>query len=82
VKKGWRRRLIRWTLIGVAAVFLVTALPVVAMRWMDPWYSAFMLDAALDARRAGKTNYQTDYRWCDLEQTSPYAAVAVIASED
>ncbi len=82
MKKGWRRRLVRWTLVAVAAVFLVTALPVVAMRWMDPWYSAFMLDAALDARRAGKTNYQTDYRWRDLEQISPYAAVAVIASED
>ena len=52
------------------------------MRWMDPWYSAFMLDAALDASRAGKTNYHTDYRWADLEQISPHAAVAVIASED
>jgi monofunctional glycosyltransferase len=82
VKKAWRRRLIRWTLIGLAAVFLVTALPVVAMRWMDPWYSAFMLDAALDARRAGKARYQTDYRWRDLEQISPHAAVAVIAAED
>src|SRR6187399_3052073 len=52
------------------------------MRWMDPWYSAFMLDAALDASREGKTNYHTDYRWADLEQISPHAAVAVIASED
>ena len=31
---------------------------------------------------AGKTNYQTDYRWVDLEQISPHAAVAVIAAED
>jgi len=82
VKQNWRRRLVRWTLIGLAAAFLITALPVVAMRWMDPWYSAFMLDAALDARRAGKTNYRTDYRWRDLEQISPHAAVAVIAAED
>jgi len=82
VKKTWPRRLVRWTLIGLAVAFLVTALPVVAMRWMAPWYSAFMLDAALDARRAGKTNYQTDYRWVDLEQISPHAAVAVIAAED
>jgi monofunctional biosynthetic peptidoglycan transglycosylase len=82
VKKTWPRRLARWTLIGLVAAFLVTALPVVAMRWMDPWYSAFMLDAALDASRAGKKNYQTDYRWRDLEQISPHAAVAVIAAED
>lgn len=72
----------RWLLIAVAAAFLITALPVVAMRWMDPWYSAFMLDAALDASRSGKTNYHTDYRWADLEQISPHAAVAVIAAED
>jgi monofunctional glycosyltransferase len=68
--------------IGAVAAFLATALPVVAMRWMDPWYSAFMLDAALDASRSGKANYHTDYRWADLEQISPHAAVAVIASED
>ena len=82
MKKPLGRRLVRWTLIGLAVAFLVTALPVVAMRWMDPWYSAFMLDAALDASRAGKANYQTDYRWVDLEQISPHAAVAVIAAED
>jgi len=82
VKQNWRRRLVRWTLIGLAAAFLVTALPVVAMRWMDPWYSAFMLDAALEASRGGRTNYHTDYRPVDLEQISPHAAVAVIASED
>ena len=82
MKKNWRRRLARWLLIAVAAAFLITALPVVAMRWMDPWYSAFMLDAALDASRSGKTHYHTDYRWADLEQISPHAAVAVIAAED
>jgi monofunctional glycosyltransferase len=82
VKKGWRGRLVRWVLIGTAALIVVTALPVVAMRWMDPWYSAFMLDAALDARRDGREKYHTDYRWVDLERISPHAAVAVIASED
>ena len=82
MKKNWRRRLVRWFAIGTVAVFLASALPVVAMRWMDPWYSAFMLDAALDASRQGKSNYRTDYRWADLEQISPHAAVAVIAAED
>jgi monofunctional biosynthetic peptidoglycan transglycosylase len=82
VKKNWRRRLARWFFIGMAAAILVTVLPVVALRWMDPWYSAFMLDAALDASRAGKGNYHNDYRWADLEQISPHAAVAVIAAED
>ncbi len=52
------------------------------MRWLDPWYSAFMLDGSLDASAAGKKNYQTDYRWVALERISPHAAVAVIAAED
>jgi monofunctional glycosyltransferase len=82
LKKSWPRRLVRWTIIGLVAAFLVSALPVLALRWMDPWYSAFMLDAALDASRSGKKNYQTDYRWVDLERISPHAAVAVIAAED
>ena len=82
MKKSLGRRLARWSLIASAVVFVVTALPVIAMRWVDPWYSAFMLDAALDARRAGKGNHRTDFRWVDLEKISPHAAVAVIAAED
>jgi monofunctional biosynthetic peptidoglycan transglycosylase len=82
LKKTGPRRLVRWTLIGLVAAFLVSALPVLAMRWLDPWYSAFMLDAAWDASRADRKNYQTDYRWVDLERISPHAAVAVIAAED
>jgi monofunctional glycosyltransferase len=82
VKKNWRRRIVRWLGIGVLAALLATVLPVVAMRWLDPWYSAFMLDATLDASRRGQSSYRTDYRWADLEQISPHAAVAVIAAED
>jgi monofunctional glycosyltransferase len=82
VKRPWGRRLARWSLIALIAVFVLTALPVVLMRWVDPWYSAFMFDASLDARRDGRTRYQTDYRWVDLERISPHAAVAVIAAED
>ena len=82
MKKTWPRRLVRWTLIGLVAAFLITALPVVAMRWIDPWYSAFMLDASLDASREGRKKFEIDYRWVDLERISPHAAVAVIAAED
>jgi monofunctional biosynthetic peptidoglycan transglycosylase len=82
VAKTWRRRAGRWFTIGLLTLFLASVLPVVVMRWIDPWYSAFMLDAAIDAHLSGKGGYHTDYRWVDLEQISPHAAVAVIASED
>ena len=80
--KSRLRRVVRWFTVGLLVLFLASVLPVVALRWIDPWYSAFMLDAAIDARLAGKKGYHTDYRWVDLEQISPHAAVAVIASED
>ena len=40
----------------------------------------------VEARRAGvgaqRHDYRTDYRWASLEQISPHAAIAVVASED
>ena len=34
------------------------------------------------AWRSGERNYHTDFQWVSLEQISPHAAIAVIASED
>jgi monofunctional glycosyltransferase len=81
-KRGWRRRLLKYLGIAVCAFLALTVLPVLALRWVDPWTSMFMLDARVDAWRADDTNYQTRYRWVDLEQISPNAALAVIAAED
>ena len=61
---------------------LVTAVPVLLLRWLHPLTSAFMLEAGLEARLAGQRGYHTDYQWASLEQISPNAAIAVIASED
>jgi monofunctional biosynthetic peptidoglycan transglycosylase len=60
---------------------VLTVLPVLLMRWVHPWTSAFMLEASY-AARSEATPYRTHYEWRDLEQISPQAAIAVIASED
>ena len=52
------------------------------LRWLHPLTSAFMLEASIAAAFAGEHGYHTDYRWASLEQISPNAAIAVIASED
>lgn len=52
------------------------------LRWLRPLTSAFMLEARIDAALAGASGYRTDFRWVSLEQISPHAAIAVIASED
>lgn len=71
------------TLVRAALLFvLLTAAPVVALRWCNPVTSAFMLRTRIDAALAHDRGYRTQYVWVDLEQISPNAALAVIASED
>jgi monofunctional biosynthetic peptidoglycan transglycosylase len=67
------------TLLGA---LLLLAASVLALRWIDPPTSAFMLSARVQALLEGERDYHTEYHWVALEQISPQAAIAVIASED
>ena len=78
LRTRWRRYLV-YLLLGIV---LATTLPVLLLRWIDPWTSAVMLGDRLDAMLAGDFTYRNRYQWVDLEQISPQAAIAVIASED
>jgi monofunctional biosynthetic peptidoglycan transglycosylase len=73
-------RLFRWGFVALLTLVVVSALPVVLMRWWNPFSSAFMLNASLV--HAAEKDYATHYSWVDLEHISPNAALAVIASED
>jgi monofunctional glycosyltransferase len=75
-------RLLRWLLVAATAWLLLTVTPVLLLRWLRPLTSAFMLEAQAAAWRAGERGYSTDFHWVSLEQISPNAAIAVIASED
>ncbi len=76
----WRiARGLAWLLLGVLAC---VAAVVLAMRWIDPPTSAFMLGTRIAALASGDHNYSTHYQWVDLEHISPEAALAVIAAED
>src|SRR6201998_2172906 len=57
-------------------------MPVLCLRWLRPLTSAFMLEAEAEAWAAQDHGYRTDFKWVSLEQISPHAAIAVIASED
>jgi len=82
-----RRRSAPWRL-GRALLYTVTgalalaALSVLLLRWIDPFTSAFMLEARIEALWHGEHDYQTRYQWVPLEAIAPQAAIAVIASED
>jgi len=61
---------------------VLTITPVLLLRWVHPLASAFMVQARVAAWRAQNHAYHTDFQWLSLEQISPHAALAVIASED
>lgn len=65
------RRLFKGAVLTALFLLVLTALPVLALRWVDPPTSAFML-------RADKA----DYRWVDYDRISPHVAIAVVAAED
>lgn len=75
-------RLLKWITLAIFACVVLSALLVLALRWVDPPISAFMLETRLQAVSEGDRTYRTDYEWVNLERISPHAAIAVIASED
>jgi monofunctional biosynthetic peptidoglycan transglycosylase len=75
-------RLLRWLAWLLAGALALLLLCVLALRWLDPPTSAFMIEARHEAWQAGDRSYATHYQWVALEQISPQAALAVIASED
>ncbi len=79
---GIAARLLRWlaTLLLVWLALSVSA--VLLVRWFNPLTSAVMVETRLAAWAAQQHDYHTDFRWASLEQISPHAALAVIASED
>jgi monofunctional glycosyltransferase len=81
-RAGWLRRVGSGLLEGLVAVVALAMLLVISLRWINPWTSAFMVNARLAAFISGDHRFRTHYQWVDLEQISPQAALAVIASED
>ncbi|HET9331909.1 MAG TPA: monofunctional biosynthetic peptidoglycan transglycosylase [Steroidobacteraceae bacterium] len=80
--RSFAARLLRWLGTALLVWLVITAVPVLLLRWLHPLTSAFMLEAQLEAWRDQDRGYSTDYQWVSLEQISPHAAIAVIASED
>ncbi|NJD08397.1 MAG: monofunctional biosynthetic peptidoglycan transglycosylase [Methylococcaceae bacterium] len=60
----------------------MTLLPVLALRWLPPPTTAFMVRAQWLAFWEGKENFRIRYQWVDWPDISRAAALAVVASED
>jgi monofunctional glycosyltransferase len=71
--------LFKFAAVGVFLFVLATCVPVLLLRWIHPFTSAYMIEARFQNSDRG---YQTHYEWVNLEQISPNAAIAVVSSED
>ena len=74
-KRPLSRRLIGLAVRVIVLLVVLSILPVLILRWVAPPTSAFMVRYRLSGA-------PVDYRWVPLEEISPHAPLAVIASED
>jgi len=66
----------------VATWIAVTFAPVLALRWLHPVTSAFMVRHCWDGTLGGLLDCRVFYRWVDWDSISPLMAIAAVASED
>lgn len=72
------KKLSRWFLYLLGSLLLLSILPIVLLRWVDPITSSFMLQ-----HQWKRSSDQTlDYQWRDWDQLSSQLKIAVVAAED
>jgi monofunctional glycosyltransferase len=72
---------VRWLVIGVALLWLLAALTLLAARWIDPPTTAVQVQRRLQAW-IQHTPYHERYQFIPLNQFSPDLRHAVVAAED
>jgi monofunctional glycosyltransferase len=81
LRKGSVRSFVRWFLIGLALLWSLAVLILVAARWIDPPTTAVHMERRLQAW-IHHTPYHERYQFVPLSQISPDLQHAVIAAED
>ncbi len=81
-RKGRLGRLLRGLGLALAAWATVTVVAVVALRWIDPPFTAFMVQGRIAALFERPPGYDFEYAWRDWDRISGNAALAVVAAED
>ena len=75
--RHWKK-LTRWILVTLGSLFLLSILPILLLRWVDPVTSSFMLQHQWASPPEKVLNYQ----WAAWDQLSPQLQIAVVAAED
>src|ERR1700680_3116221 len=80
-RKSLLRSFLRWSVVGVVALWSLAALVLVAARWIDPPTTAVHIQRRLQAW-IHHTPYRERYQFIPLNQISADLQHAVIAAED
>jgi monofunctional biosynthetic peptidoglycan transglycosylase len=80
-RKRSLRYFVRWVFIGVAVLWSLAALLLVALRWIDPPTTAVHMERRLQSW-IQHTTYHERYEFVPLRQISPELQHAVVAAED
>jgi monofunctional biosynthetic peptidoglycan transglycosylase len=75
-------RLLSWTARLAVAGLALLMFSLLAMRWLPPPTSAFMLRAELLADWEHRQGFVTRHQWVSLEDIAPAMGLAVVAAED
>jgi monofunctional biosynthetic peptidoglycan transglycosylase len=79
-RRGWASRLLRGLGLALAGWIVLTVATVVALRWIDPPFTAFMVTDRVTHLFADDYTFRHEWRnWNDISRN---AAIAVIAAED
>lgn len=76
------RRSLRLTAVSIALLLTLTVLPVLALRWVDPPCSAFMLQYSIRNRLSNGPNHPLEHQWVPWQNIATEVKLAVVASED
>ena len=79
--KSLLRSFLPWLVIGVAPLWLLAVLLLLAARWVDPPTTAVQIERRFQAL-AHPAPYRKRYKFIPLSQVSPNLQHAVIAAED
>ena len=74
-------RCLRWLAIGLVSLWLLAALMLVLMRWVDPPTTAVHVERRLQAWVHGQP-YREHYEFVPMDRISPNLQHAVVAAED
>jgi monofunctional glycosyltransferase len=82
VKRSLARRLLRWIALAIGAWVVLGIVAVVALRFIHPVTSAFMIERRIAALAHGEHGFALAYRWTPWDQVSKQLPIALVAAED